>query len=129
MVNGWSRLDARLRLGAASGAVPQQFLFDLGGFSTLRGYGFKEFSGDRMVLLNAEYWMDSGARWLGQRRGFHVGVFADAGVAWMADGGEMDLQRSVGLAADIEDVRVYFARPLDGNEDGWEVSARLSRTF
>tara|TARA_Y100000588_G_scaffold313319_1_gene340372 strand:+ start:33 stop:176 length:144 start_codon:yes stop_codon:yes gene_type:complete len=47
----------------------------------------------------------------------------------MADGGEMDLQRSVGLAADIEDVRVYFARPLDGNEDGWEVSARLSRTF
>ena len=66
-VSQGSRLDLRLRLGRATGSVPRQYHFDLGGFSSLRGYGFKEFSGDRMVLFNAEHWM--------QRSRVNVGFF------------------------------------------------------
>ena len=82
-VSQGSRLDLRLRLGRATGSVPRQYHFNLGGFSSLRGYGFKEFSGDRMALFNAEHWM--------QRGRVNVGFFADAGSAWLADEAEFDL--------------------------------------
>ena len=78
-----------MRLGRATGSVPRQYHFDLGGFSSLRGYGFKEFSGDRMALFNAEHWMQGGR--------INVGFFADAGSAWLADEADFDLQVSGGL--------------------------------
>jgi hemolysin activation/secretion protein len=39
--------------------LPSQYLYDLGGISTIRGYDYKAFTGDRMVLINAEYWFDN----------------------------------------------------------------------
>ncbi|MBN2357690.1 BamA/TamA family outer membrane protein, partial [candidate division KSB1 bacterium] len=53
---GWGEnLNFRLRAGSSVGVLPPMYWFDLGGISTLRGYRFKAFTGDRMVLANVEY--------------------------------------------------------------------------
>lgn len=125
-----SRLDLRLRAAGATGRLPAQLAFDLGGFSTLRGYPYKAFSGDRMVLANAEYWIDSDALWgNGPFFGINLGVFADAGAAWSGPADKAVWKKSAGLALDMEDIRVYLARPIDGAESRWRLSARLSRSF
>ncbi len=58
-----TRVDMRLRLGTAKGQLRSQVLYYWGGLSTLRGYGFKQFSADRIGLLHAEYWIDGDAHW------------------------------------------------------------------
>ncbi|NKB67173.1 MAG: BamA/TamA family outer membrane protein [Candidatus Latescibacteria bacterium] len=125
-----SRLDFRLRAGRASGAVPLQYQFDLGGFASLRGYRFKEFSGDRMVLLNAEYWL-AGSRdhQLGPFEGINVGFFVDAGSAWIDAEADMDLHASGGLGLHFEDFRLFIARPFQGQERQTQTSLRFSRSF
>ena len=54
-----TRLDLRLREGTAKGDLPRQYVYRLGGFGSVRGYGFKAFAGDRSVLLIAQYWLDA----------------------------------------------------------------------
>ena len=132
MRHGGNDLDMRLRLGRGSGELPRQYLYHLGGFATLRGYPHKSFSGDRMVLLNVEYWHDD------------VGVLLDTGAAWYSpegarralDRGDLEperearFRRSLGFAARLDDdFRVGMARPLDGPRRGWRYFARCSRTF
>ena len=142
-----TRLDLRVRLGTARGSLPRQFRYDLGGFSSLRGYGFKAFTGDRMVLFNAVYWIDGSDHFNSDwpLDGLDVGVFFDAGSAWFAedaqdpfDGvtdyedrvlGRMDLKRSFGMALNIEGFHIYMAKPLDKDNAGWDVSMRFSRSF
>ncbi len=50
-----STLVGHVHLGTASGPLPIQEQFYLGGQSTLRGYAAGRFRGDQMVLLTAEY--------------------------------------------------------------------------
>ena len=45
----------RLKLGTSEGTLPLQKRYQIGGLSTLRGFGYKAFQGDRMFLLNLEY--------------------------------------------------------------------------
>lgn len=47
-------LNARVRMGSATGDVIQPKLFTLGGQGTLPGFAWSEYIGNRMVLLNAE---------------------------------------------------------------------------
>ena len=47
--------DLRLAGGFSDAPLPRQRQFYLGGLGTLRGYGFKEFIGDNMLLSNLEY--------------------------------------------------------------------------
>ena len=146
-----TRLDVRLRSGSAKGNLPSQYLYDLGGFSTIRGYPFKALTGDRMVLVNFEYWLDveehADTDVLGTDAG--LGLFFDAGAAWFADdssdpfegvdnlvtetrSSDPRLRRSFGFAVGEEDqdgFRVEFARPLDGPIQDWDVLARFSRSF
>jgi len=149
MLGSHTRSDLRLRLGRATGTLPAQHLFDLGGFSSLRGYRFKEFSGDRMVLFNGELWFDAHTHWLGgsQWDGLNLGAFFDAGAAWFSDKSayqaavgasaftglqvrdEPKFNASAGVGLDFEDIRLYVARPLDTNGADWQVSMRLSRSF
>ena len=49
------QFNVRIRIGALEGAPLTQKLFDLGGANTIPAFGFKEFSGNRMVLTNLEY--------------------------------------------------------------------------
>lgn len=62
------QMSIRLRAGALEGAPIFQKMFELGGANTLPAYGFKEFSGNRMVLANVEYktsgdWLDDVFFW------------------------------------------------------------------
>ena len=118
--------------GRGSGELPRQYLYHLGGYATLRGYPHKAFSGDRMVLLNIEYWHEG------------VGVLLDTGAAWFSPQGARRAlergapepeegpryRRSLGFAARLEDdFRVGMARPLDGPRRDWRYFVRCSRTF
>lgn len=47
--------DFRLAGAFSDTPLPRQRQFYLGGLGTLRGYGFKEFAGDNMLLSNLEY--------------------------------------------------------------------------
>jgi Omp85 superfamily domain len=49
------RLDMRLKIGSSEGVLPLQKKYQIGGLSTLRGFGYKDFQGDRMLLANFEY--------------------------------------------------------------------------
>ena len=151
-----TRLDLRLRGGTAKGDLPRQYVYRLGGFGSVRGYGFKAFAGDRSVLLNAQYWLDADRHWADglPLEGLGLGVFFDAGAAWFArdrsdpftgfrdlalgvdDGPEW--KRSVGLAVGTVDdgLRIEFARALDDDpgaleptSTGWSMTARISRAF
>jgi len=144
-----TRLDMRLRLGTAKGPLPSQYAYGIGGLGSLRGYGFKEFSGDRMVLFNAEYWVDADAHWRGMAPSgdMGLGVFFDVGSAWVAqdkrdpfdrlnwlieEGGiqdEMELAKSIGFALALGDMRVNIARPLDASAEEWQLTMRFGRTF
>lgn len=134
-------LDFRLRVGSGRGNVPEQFLFDLGGISTLPGYHFKEFTGDRMVMFNSEYRTDGEFLFddIWFLNLFHYILFANTGLAWFAqdtssplnfDNFEFsDLKTDVGIAIANRDgdMRVNFAHRLDGG--GLNVSFRIHRNF
>jgi hypothetical protein len=131
-LGGWGRVDLRARLGAAQGQVPSQYLFALGGYSSLRGYPFKAYPGDRMVLFTAEYWLDYGA----ESRSLPVlGGFVDTGASWfggsrlLTGDRDPDLRTSIGPALAWKGLRLYLARPLDLPSPGWGLTFRLSDTF
>jgi hypothetical protein len=82
---GWDEnLDIRVRGGTSSGLLPPMYWFDLGGISTLRGFRFKEFTGDRMVLGNVEYRMNT-SEFNGLGLDVDLILFVDSGAAWFAD--------------------------------------------
>ena len=78
-------LNIRLRAGTAKGDMPPMYWFDLGGISTLRGFRFKEFTGDRMVLGNIEYRLKTGRDSWFILDDFDIILFVDSGYAWFAD--------------------------------------------
>lgn len=144
-----ARFDLRLRGATAKGVMPSQFRYQIGGLGSLRGYGDKAFEGDRVALINAQYWVDMDQHWRSSLPvdGIGVGVFFDAGAVWSArdlsdpfEGfenlrDEGDWKRSIGLSIGNGDgsIRLDFARPLDEDLDGqiggWQMLARISRTF
>ena len=136
-----TRLDLRLRTGTAKEDLVTQYLYDLGGISTLRGYGFKQFTGDRMVLLNLEYWVDADRHWHNSMpiQDLGIGVFFDVGSAWFANDAsdpfegvsEPELKRSFGFGFGDknQDFRIDLARPLDGDDESWQALVRLGRSF
>ena len=81
-------LDFRLEGGFSDGPLPRQRLLYLGGISALRGYDFKEFVGDNMLLFNVEYRIHFGKiRYLDDSEGplGAVTAFLDTGYAWFDD--------------------------------------------
>jgi hypothetical protein len=51
----YDNINVRLRAASATGDIPVQKGFDLGGIGTLPAFGFKEFVGNRLLLGNVEY--------------------------------------------------------------------------
>ena len=84
-ISDYDVINIRLRTGSSTGDVPLQKAFDLGGFSTMPAFRFKEFTGSRMLLANAEYVINGKMfdeveffpSWL--LRNVNVILFADAG--------------------------------------------------
>lgn len=143
---GWSsNLNFRIRFGTSRGTVPRQFLFDLGGISTLPGYDFKEFSGNRMLLTNFEYEVD-GEGFLQEiwflhpfMEPFKIFLFTNAGWIWTEDNESAlsfnnfqlsQVKTDIGIAFGTEDgtMRLSFAQRLDG-KGGLNIALRVSRPF
>lgn len=144
-VSWGQNLDFRLRIGSSRGDLPAHYLFDLGGISTLRGFDFKSFTGNRMILGNLEYRLDAGRGrahdiwFLGP---FNLIFFVDSGLAWFGDdlsafGKSFDfltvdkLRTNVGIALTDSDgrVRLNFARRTDVGGQGLTITLRLNRDF
>ncbi|MFQ5676161.1 MAG: BamA/TamA family outer membrane protein, partial [bacterium] len=151
---GTRRGDIGLRAGNLSPGVPdtlfQQYSLDLGGFGSLRGFDEKEFTGNRMVMLNFNYLFGGdilqqvplqripffGALW----SALSLGVFVDTGWAWttsdLDDGllsgfDDLDLKTDVGLSLlALEGVlRLDIAKRTDRSNDDFRVTFRLLKTF
>ncbi len=139
-------LDFRFRGGTSTGDVPTHLKYDLGGFSTLRGYNFKEFENEnRMLLGNIEYRIYGERNPLDRVLGIHdlnLILFADAGFLWsvpetykakqgFTDVDWDDFKTALGFAIsnDEGNVRVNFAKRLDKKNQPFVVTFRISRPF
>ena len=97
----------------------------LGGIGTLRGYWFKEFSGDKMMLINAEYWIMT--NW---PPGIGVVFFVDSGYAWhyKVKTDLDDMKTDIGIGFQLGALRVNLASSV-GEDRETIFSARLARMF
>jgi len=139
------RLDIRLRAGSSEGTLPLQKEFQLGGMGSLRGYGFKEFMGNRMLLANFEYNINPqifNTSLLFDE--FHYIFFYDAGAAWFTDPG-LDfkwnegfdhlkwnsLKANIGIALTNRDgdVRLNIANRTDTSKESVVVTLRIVKPF
>jgi len=71
-------LALRAMGGYSDSKLPSFDRYEIGGVSTIRGYDYEEFSGDKMLVLNAEYRFPLAENFQGV-------VFADCGNAWDYD--------------------------------------------
>jgi hypothetical protein len=55
----YDNLNIRVRAGTSEGMLPVQRLYEIGGLSTVQVLPFKTMSGNRMLLVNAEYILNS----------------------------------------------------------------------
>ena len=53
------QLNMRLKAGTSTGYVPLQRTYQIGGFNTLNAFPYKDFSGNRLLLLNIEFLFSS----------------------------------------------------------------------
>ena len=129
------RLDAELSAGAATGTLPRQALYLVGGRGTLPGYAFRAYGGDRFATLRTTASADLWAPFVRGR------LFAAAGWADVGDSGRNALTAwgarpmgapkygagaGVGLFYDI--LRVDVARGLSTG-GRWELIIEANPSF
>ena len=147
---GDQKFQFKLHAGTRSGSRAFQHLLPLGGLGNLRGYREKEFIGDRLLYMNANYVI--GQQWLHHVplnllpfwESISVGVFAEAGYAWFADPQSADaglfdfgnfqlhdLRSDAGFSIYFAEnlVRVDFASRLDRGNDKWRITFRILDKF
>ena len=128
---------------AARESTAEQHLFDLGGVGTLRGFGIKEFTGNRMAMFNIDYLFQGDLLGRIPVRGAHLLsliLFFDTGWTSLAprrnnlfDGFQnlklKDFKSDAGIALTLPQqiLRFNLARRLDRRSDPWTFSVRLMR--
>lgn len=121
----WHDQSLRIRVagGGSGGAIPEVRQFYLGGISSLPGYDYKEFAGDRFWLGNLEYIWDINT----------TALFAAADAGQIGSNENWTDSRilfDAGLGITIEDAfRVQLSWPLAGESRDPLVTFRLSRPF
>jgi outer membrane protein assembly factor BamA len=125
-MNPGQYLNVKVGVGSTvSGTLPFQREFCVGGLGTLNAHPYKEFRGDQMFLVNAEYLIDIVKR-------FQFIFFVDAGKAWNDWDALKDqkLEFDVGIGIGQEEgLRLCVAKtPRDENSEiVWIL--RLQRPF
>ena len=122
----------------------EQFLTDLGGIGTLRGFGIKEFTGNRMMLFNLDYLFRGDLLRqtpIPAAHLFNLIVFADTGWTNLHPKGKSllsgfnaninDFKTNIGLAIGITEklFRFNLARRFDNKGDPWTISVRFMQEF
>lgn len=148
---GNQKLKAKVLFGTRSGSFAYQHLIGLGGIGTLRGYESKEFTGNRMLFASAQYNFGGDIlqkiplqRLIPFWDSVSMGLFADAGYAWIADSSNAkaglldfgdftlgDLKSDVGVSLIFTEglLRFDFARRLDRSGDSWRFYVRILEKF
>ena len=118
----------------------EQFLYDLGGIGTLRGYGHKEFTGNRVGMINIDYLFN---RTLIRKlpltslpfySTMSLIAFFDAGWTNLGnspknssssfDIGDVKSNIGIGYSFGRDLIRLNVAKRLDGG-DGFKITVRL----
>lgn len=142
------RLVVNLYLHSRTKTTAEQHLIDLGGVSTLRGYGHKEFTGNRIFLFNLDYFFGRSIleklplSFIPFYDMLDLIFFFDAGKATIAGkednifegfggGTENKIKSNIGIAFSLAQgfLRFNFARRLDRKRDNVTFSLRLMRTL
>ena len=115
----------RTNAGYSDDYLPLFKRFFLGGVGSLRGYDYKEFSGNRYMLLNADY------IWQFHRCELGAGIFFDAGKAGYDEQfNDNDIKTDVGICLLVSDaIRLDLAQRLDDLDKSPVVFARLQTLF
>jgi len=130
-------LDFRLRGGFSDTPLPRQRLFYLGGGGSLRGYDFKAFVGDNMLLFNMEYRFHFGPAIQPDKTRLTATLFLDTGYTWYDDE-KVTLERlntsiGMGLAfnggvSTADTLKIEVARALRERHN-ISLTLRLARMF
>ncbi len=119
LLQGNNPIRTRLALGAATGELPIQRQFAIGGTGTLNGYAPYAFSGDYGALLNMEflYRLSNLYHW-GFLKETFLALFLDQGQVWntSAKPYRFDPKTSIGIGVQSgEDYvfRLNFSKPLE----------------
>ena len=120
---GDDRIGVRLKVGTATGQLPYQRKFVMGGIGTLRGYSLYEFAGNHGFLFNLEY-----AHSLGDAA-FLI-PFVDVGQVWYRLEDIEGIQPKVNLGIGFQGgpFRVNLAKALEEGR-GYQVDFKWSRMF
>ena len=120
---GDDRIDARLKVGTATGQLPYQRKFVMGGIGTLRGYSLYEFAGNHGFLFNLEY-----AHSLGD--GAFLIPFVDVGQVWyrLEDIEQIQPKVNLGIGFQGGPFRLNLAKALEEGR-GYQVDFKWSRMF
>ncbi len=120
---GDDQIAARLKVGTATGSLPFQRQFVIGGIGTLRGYSLYEFVGNHGFLFNLEYAHSIG------NNGFII-PFVDVGQVWYRLEDIKDMQPKVNLGIGFQGgpFRLNLARALEEGR-GYQVDFKWSRMF
>ena len=115
----------RANAGYSDDYLPLFNRFFLGGVGSLRGYDYKEFSGNRYMLLNSDY------IWRFYRSELGAGLFFDAGKAGYDEQfNDNDIKTDVGICLLVSDeFRLDLAQRLDDLDQSPVVFARLQTLF
>jgi hypothetical protein len=147
---GDQKLQAKIMFGSRQGSFAYQHLMAVGGIGSLRGFREKEFVGNRVLFGTFNYTFGQN---LLRRVPLHfiplwdtlaLGVFADAGLAWIADPNDADagllnfggiglddLRSDAGFSLVVSEglLRVDFAKRTDRGNDDWRVTFRILDRF
>ncbi|MCH8289033.1 MAG: BamA/TamA family outer membrane protein [Candidatus Marinimicrobia bacterium] len=128
--------------GVRNGNGEEQFLFDIGGIGTLRGYDHKEFTGDKAFILSADYMFKRTIfkrlplKFLPFYPTMELIAFVDAGWTNLGeytmplndpmsfDAGDVKYNIGIGYSFGRDMVRVNIAKRLDG-VDGIKLTVRI----
>lgn len=120
---GDDRIDARLKVGTATGQLPYQRQFVIGGIGTLRGYSLYEFVGNHGFLFNLEYAhrIDDAA---------FIIPFVDVGQVWyrLEDIEQIQPKVNLGIGFQAGPLRLNLAKALEEGR-GYQVDFKWSRMF
>jgi cytoskeletal protein CcmA (bactofilin family) len=138
------RLDLRFKVGSSEGDLPIQKLYELGGISTLRGFEYKEFAGNRLLLTNIEYNLSPSifSRDFFLFDDIRLIFFSDIGTAWFSNDNSNftkgfdtlkfnSLKSDIGVAFSNWDgtVRLNIAKRTDTNKDPMVLTFRIAKPF
>jgi Family of unknown function (DUF5686)/Omp85 superfamily domain len=123
------RQEARIRaIGGSTvdGDLPPHKVWHVGGIGTLRGHEYKRFSGDQLLLANAEYYLLA-------RKNVWTFAFLDWGAAWFGKDNlsrqQFALDGGVGIRLGEGPVSVTAARNLQRSGAPVLVGVRLGGSF